>query len=71
MLQIWEGNHLNQQISGHLNSLSYLNQIIGQQENPVSLEIQDQLMVNLLQHLLSQINQQFCHHRIHLEQETP
>jgi len=43
MWQTLEGHHLNQQTSDHLNSLSCLNQITGQQENLVNKEMQDPL----------------------------
>jgi hypothetical protein len=48
MWQILEGHHLNQQISGHLNFLSCLSQITGQQGNQVNQEIQSLMEDNLM-----------------------
>jgi hypothetical protein len=57
MWQTLGDHHLYQQTSGHLNSLSYHNQIIGQQENQVIQETQAAMEGNLMDLILFQINQ--------------
>jgi hypothetical protein len=52
-----EGHHLNQQISGQLNSLSCHNQIIEQQGNQVIQETQTIMEDNLMYLVLSRVNQ--------------
>ena len=57
MWQTLEDHHLCQQTSDHLNSLSYHSQIIGQQENQVIQETQITMEGNLMDLILSQVNQ--------------
>jgi hypothetical protein len=55
--------------SGHPNSFSYLNQITGQQESPVKLEMQDQQVTDPQLHLRFRTNQQIHLSRIRSKQE--